>query len=114
MRKMLRVLLEEEGHEVGEVTNAQAGAELVGIQQPDVVITDLGLPRRAGLETVRALRKHGPLVKILAMTAIDPRRETSEEIGRVAGEYGACRTMLKPFSRAHLLGAVEALLVSDG
>jgi DNA-binding response OmpR family regulator len=113
MRKMLRALLEEEGHEVVEAAAGQAKSELFGEQLPDVVITDLVIPPREGLETIRELRRKDPQVKILAMAAKD-RSLTPEDIVRATGDYGARWTLPKPFSRADLLGAVDAVLVPRG
>lgn len=109
MRKMLRTLLEEEGHEVVEAADGQAGAERFREQPPDVVITDLLMPQKEGLETIRELCREDPQVKIIAMSARS-RSVTTDDVLYAAGECGARRTLAKPFSRSDLLGAVDAVL----
>jgi DNA-binding NarL/FixJ family response regulator len=107
LREGLRALLELE-HDLeiaGEATN---GIDAVGIVQtlaPVLVITDIALPGRSGIELIRFLREVQPTVKILVLTA-----HGSEEYIRAALNAGADGYVLKDACRAELLQAVRAVL----
>jgi signal transduction histidine kinase/ActR/RegA family two-component response regulator len=55
-RRMMRRLLEMEGHEVFEAATATEGLRLAGLQQPDLAIVDIGLPEMTGYEIAQHLR----------------------------------------------------------
>jgi len=111
MRKLLRLLLEEEGHEVVEATSGRAGTKLLEEQLPQVVLTDLPLPQPEGLATIRALHQADPHVKIIAMFAKGC--HMTLDVGSCAVEaLGALRVLAKPFSRQELLGVVDTMLTS--
>ena len=78
---------------------------MVGELQPDVVLLDLGLPRREGLDVLRNLRKRGATLPVMILTA----RDTVED--RVRGlDAGADDYLLKPFALDELLARLRALL----
>jgi len=71
----------------------------------DAMLLDLGLPRRAGLEVLRGLRRRGATLPVMILTA----RDTVED--RVMGlDAGADDYLLKPFSLDELLARLRALL----
>lgn len=53
---------------VGEASNAQEACDLVGKCRPDLVVLDLGLPDRSGIEVVTEIRAAIPAVKIIVLT----------------------------------------------
>jgi len=55
-RRMMRRLLDMEGHEVFEAATATEGLRLAGLQQPDLAIVDIGLPEMTGYEIAQHLR----------------------------------------------------------
>jgi DNA-binding response OmpR family regulator len=68
MREAVRLALEQDGHEIFEAENGMAGLRLFAQQRPDVVITDLIMPQKEGIETIRDLRKKYPDSKIIALS----------------------------------------------
>lgn len=70
-RKLARTLLELEGHEVAEAGDAEAAEDAVRERRPDLVLLDIQLPGRDGLELVRRWRRDASTrdLKVVAMTA---------------------------------------------
>ena len=68
MREAVRIALEQDGHEVSEAENGSVALRAFANQKPDVVITDLIMPRKEGIETIRDLRKKYPDAKIIALS----------------------------------------------
>ncbi|WP_041832557.1 response regulator [Actinoplanes sp. N902-109] len=103
---VLRRSLERAGHEVITTTDGAQALEAVRAHRPDIVVSDVDMPRMTGLDLCRAIRadaglRHIPVV--LASGSMLP--------GDVrAAEAGASATLLKPFLPAQLLACVAALL----
>jgi DNA-binding NarL/FixJ family response regulator len=86
-----------------------AGAEGAGrAAQIDVVITDLLMPERDGLEFITEVRKKFPEVKIIAMSGGG--HIARDSYLRIAKNFGAHVLLEKPFSQSGVLGAIEAVL----
>jgi len=101
----LRDNLELEGYEVLTATNGEEGLQQALAAKPDLVILDLMLPRRSGLDVCRELRARAPAVPIIMLTA------RSQEADKVLGlELGADDYITKPFGIAELLARVRAVL----
>jgi two-component system, OmpR family, response regulator len=100
----LRRGLRQMGHAVDWVADGEA-AELALAGEPyDVVLLDLGLPRKGGLQVLRELRRRGQRVPVLILTAQDGVPE------RVAGlDAGADDYLVKPFDLDELAARVRAL-----
>ncbi len=102
IRKFLRVGLENAGYEVAEEKNAQDGIrELIGFR-PDLVILDLGLPDRDGLEVISKIREWSQ-IPIIVLTV-----KEDEEIKVAALDNGADDYLTKPFSMPELLARLRA------
>ncbi len=101
---VVRETLMQEGHEVVGAENGDDALNKVAHDHFDVILMDLGLPRRNGLEVVRAMRGEGISSKIILMTGWDG--ETVGADPRVT----FCDTVLqKPFRRRDLAGALSTL-----
>jgi DNA-binding response OmpR family regulator len=101
----LREGLESEHYEVEVANTGEEGFFLVNAQTFDLVILDLMLPGRDGLEVLRTLRRRGLQTPVLILTA----RDAVED--RVAGlDCGADDYLVKPFAFAELLARIRALL----
>jgi DNA-binding NarL/FixJ family response regulator len=107
LREGLRALLELEPdlQVVGESTNGIDAVPLVQKLNPSLVITDIALPGRSGIELIGCLRELRTPLKILVLTA-----HSSEEYIRAALNSGADGYVLKDASRAELLQAIRAVL----
>jgi two-component system, chemotaxis family, chemotaxis protein CheY len=68
LRETLRAFLELEGHTVLEASDGMEAVELCASEQPDILVTDLVMPARDGLETIRHSRRKHPGVKIVAIS----------------------------------------------
>ncbi len=100
----LRYALDRDGFEVEVASDGERGLELARQQRFDVVVLDVMMPRKSGLDVCRELRSESD-VPIILLTARDA------EIDRVLGlELGADDYVTKPFSVAELLSRIRAIL----
>ena len=103
--KALREGLEGEGYEVVVEATGEGAFFRGDTEDFDLILLDLGLPGRDGLEVLRALRRKGLATPVLILTA----RDTPED--RVAGlDSGSDDYLVKPFVFAELLARMRALL----
>jgi len=104
IRRFVRAALETEGCAVFEAETARRGLVETGTRRPDLIILDLGLPDRDGIEVVRDVRAWSG-VPILILSA------RADETDKVAAlDAGADDYLSKPFGVAELLARVRALL----
>jgi two-component system, chemotaxis family, chemotaxis protein CheY len=108
IRRPLKLLLERAGHEVFQAANGMEAVRLWRQSSGDLVITDIHMPEKNGLETILELRQLSPLTPILAMSGGD--RNGRVDVLGDATQLGAFRTLAKPFSLREMLEAVEQLL----
>ncbi len=102
---LLVLTLEHAGHRTLAVRDGDAALEAVTRHTPDVVLLDIGLPGRDGIEVCRALRSAGDWTPVLFLTARD------DVVDRVVGlELGADDYVTKPFSPREVLARVTAVL----
>jgi DNA-binding response OmpR family regulator len=101
-------ILTREGFSVEEASDGVAGIAMFHKNPPDLVITDIFMPNRDGIEIVRELKRSYPRTKIIAMTGGGQTRML--EIASAATFLGADHILLKPFERESLLAAVKAAL----
>ncbi len=111
LRKMLRRMLEEFGYSVTEAQNGKVGLKLYSQHPIDLVITDLFMPEREGLETILELKRIDPKVKIIAISGGGNQGDVS--LLSVAEHFGALDTLVKPFDMKDLIQAVENALMKD-
>ena len=103
--RALREVLENEHYEVEIADTGEEGFFLVNVQTFDLVILDLMLPGRDGLEVLRALRQRGLRTPVLILTACDAVED------RVTGlDCGADDYLVKPFGIKELIVRVNAVL----
>lgn len=106
LREGLRALLELQPDltVVGEAGNFERAVELASSLQPDVVLTDIGLPGRSGLLLVRELRKVCPAARLLLLTA-----HCSEEYIRAGLDACADGYVLKDCGHGELVSAIRTV-----
>ena len=108
-REMLRQMLERAGYEVVEASDGKEGLKLFRENQVDLVITDIFMPEKEGLEVIMEFRRNFPDKKIIAISG-GYRKITPEESLKMAEAFGAKYTFKKPVDRQALLDAIKELL----
>jgi DNA-binding response OmpR family regulator len=111
-RHMLRLALERAGYEVVEARDGNEGLQRFHETPTDLIITDLLMPEKEGLETIIDVRREFPNVKIIAMSGGG--RSGSLNFLEIAKRLGAQRTLAKPFGLQEMLAAVRELLQPSG
>jgi DNA-binding response OmpR family regulator len=112
LRGALRIVLEAAGYNVMDAADGEAGLRLYHEQGADLVLVDLFMPERDGLQVIRALRAVIPQPRIVAMSGGGCIGRT--EVLRAAATCGAARTLRKPFESCDLLAAIRELLGGSG
>lgn len=108
MRSIIRDMLQSADCQVLEAPNGVAGLPMYREHRPQLVITDILMPEKDGVETVRELRKIDPHVPIIAISGGGRAKYT--QFLKIAREFGATETLEKPFRRGDLLAAVSRAL----
>ncbi len=103
--RAIREGLERQGHQVVIAPTGEEGFFLVNAEEFDLVILDLMLPGRDGLQVLSTLRKRGLETKVLILTARDAIEDRVQGLDRGADDY-----LVKPFAFPELLARVRALL----
>jgi len=103
VRDVLHEALAMAGYDVAVAADGEEGLAAHAAAPADLIITDLMMPRKDGVETIRGLRHHYPDARVIAVTAARGRfnRLTA------ARHVGVHRTLLKPFHMSELLSAVR-------
>jgi CheY-like chemotaxis protein len=111
LRKTLSHILRDAGYAVEEASNGAIALNSYGRAPSDLVITDLIMPDREGLETIRELRRLYSGVRIIAISGggFGEARAYLD----CATAFGADRTIAKPFARDEVLSAVAEVLGTD-
>ena len=111
---MIKKMLERAGFEVELASNGNEGLELFKRLQVDLVITDIIMPEKEGLETIREMKRLRADLKIIAMSGGG--KVSSDNYLNMAKIFGASRIISKPFSQKQMVSAVQELLgePSDG
>ena len=105
VRTTLRLTLEHFGHTVIEARNGTEGLALFQHANADLVITDIVMPEKDGLEVLMELRGKHPSVKIIAISGAD-----SGDYLDSARLMGAAKVLLKPFTNEVLIAAINDVL----
>ncbi|MBY8875655.1 response regulator transcription factor [Micromonospora sp. PLK6-60] len=108
IRTTLIRALRERGHAVAAAGTAMAGLQSVLDDRPDLVLLDLGLPDRDGVELLRMVRAVSPVPVIIA-TARDADRDVVLGLDAGADDY-----LVKPFTAAQLDARIRAVLRRGG
>lgn len=109
VREALGLMLAECGCEVVTAVNGVQALAQVRDQTPDLVITDIFMPEKDGLETILELKRLNPEVKIMAISGGSPSFAPQDSL-RAARSLGADQVMAKPFSLADLAESLDLLL----
>ncbi|MFQ6113748.1 MAG: response regulator [bacterium] len=108
VRTMLKEIFEDEGYQVVTAADGEEGLKLYRYEPADLVVTDIVMPEKEGLATIRELRQISPEVKIIAISGGG--RVVTRDFLRVAQAFGAKRVFSKPIATEELLRAIAGLL----
>ena len=108
---MIKRMLEPFGFEIKLASNGQEGLELFHRNEVDLVITDIIMPEKEGLEIIREMRREQADLKIIAMSGGG--KLSADNYLETAKIFGAAKILQKPFTRKQLVSAVQDIL-GDG
>jgi CheY-like chemotaxis protein len=112
LRDTVRAVLEAAGYEVIEAADGESGLRLYREQGADLVLVDLFMPRRDGLEVIRDLLMEASDAKIIAISGGG--RAGEADLLDVAVAFGAARALRKPIEPRALVTAARELLGVSG
>jgi len=107
-REVLATALQEAGHTVRQAGDGMAGLKLFRQQPAELVITDIVMPEKEGLDTIRDLHRDFPDARIIAMSG--GLAHDSKLYLHMAEKFGAAAVLSKPFSLSDLHATVNAVL----
>ncbi len=102
MRNLLREILEEEFEIVGEGKNGVEAVDLYRKHDPDLVLMDVVMPIRDGIEATTAITDDDPDANVVMCTSV-----RQEEKMEMAVEAGASGYITKPFQKPSVLEAIR-------
>ncbi len=108
IRDLLFEILDSSGYEVISAANGNQALDILKQQTVDLIITDIIMPDKEGIETIIEIRKKYPKALIIAMSGggqLDANSYLS-----IAQKLGVARTISKPFDPANLLNIIKELL----
>ena len=104
-RKVIRNVVEDEGYELVEAENAEEGLEKYDDEKPDLVLLDIRLPDKDGIQVLKELHEEYNNPQVV-MVSIVREEETIEE----AKELGALEYVEKPVTEEKLLPVIQDVL----
>ncbi len=110
VRKAICDILESAGFSTVDAADGEIGTKLVAEKKPSIVITDIVMPNKEGIETIQSLKASHPALPILAMSGSYSPGVNFLELAR---HLGADDCIAKPFKPAELLQKIRALLVVE-
>lgn len=105
MAKTITAILQADRHTVVRAENGRYGMARFDAEPFDLVITDILMPDQEGIETIRAMVKRRPDVRIIAVSGSG--RDGGFDYLNMAKAFGAMATLQKPFQPADLLRLVH-------
>ncbi|HXP77172.1 MAG TPA: response regulator [Stellaceae bacterium] len=107
VRDSIAMVLEGAGFQVDQADQGATGMRLLREHEPDLVITDILMPQKEGIETIREIRTMLPQTPIVAISgSAEPRADYL----KMAQTFGASAVLAKPFDPMVLLDLVNRLL----
>lgn len=110
IRKLLRAILMDEGHDVALAASAAEAFRIRREMPVDLVITDLFMPGQDGIEVIMALRREAPDLRVIAMSGGG--MHGVHESLEMAEPLGAFATLRKPFMPESMIEIVRRALAA--
>lgn len=108
VRTSIADVLSENGHTVAEAFNGNHGLAQLNRDAFDLVVLDILMPEREGIETLREIRRKWAALPVLAISGGD-RTGWCDHL-RMAAHFGADDTLAKPFGAEEIVARVASLL----
>jgi YesN/AraC family two-component response regulator len=105
IREGLKITLELEGYEVEIAEDGREAVRIVEIFKPDVIVTDIIMPEKDGIELILELRSTKQDIKIIAISGGG--RISAKDHLRIASKLGANIILTKPFTAKELITEIE-------
>lgn len=112
IRQLLKQILEMAEYEVIDAPNGNEGIRHFKESQTDLIIIDMIMPEKDGMETIIELKHEFPDVKIIAISGGSRVMDPMDYLQH-ATQAGVLHTFTKPFDTKELLDVVEKLLLND-
>ena len=107
LREILSRVLTDAGHRVVGAGNGKEASKALSSGAFDIVLTDVIMPEKDGMQVISELRKKFPLVRIIAMSGGG--HVSRDQYLKIAKGLGAHAVLEKPFANQQLLATVEAI-----
>ena len=107
-RELLQHVLQHANHTVFAASNGEEGIRLARQTEVELIITDILMPGRDGLEVIREMHRESPAVKIIAVSGGGA--YVGLETLETAKDFGAVETLSKPLDMSRLMAAVNRWL----
>jgi two-component system, OmpR family, KDP operon response regulator KdpE len=104
IRRVLRTTLTSQGYTVAEAKSGDEALEMIRDERPDLILLDVNMPGRSGLETCREIRATGD-VPIIMLTVRNSERDKVQALDAGADDY-----VVKPFGSEELMARIRAAL----
>ena len=111
LRTMIRLALEAKGHAVTEASDGREALRLHRLAPAELVLTDIQMPGRDGLEVLMDLRRESPDVKVIAMSGGGSIVSSTVAL-EMAVPLGAVASLAKPFKLETLFQVVDRALAA--
>ena len=108
VRSTVTAALELAEHEVVQASDGQEGVNTFQAGKFDLVVTDIIMPEKEGIETIIEIRQHDPSIKIIAISGGG--RTSNQIFLDVAKKFGAVDVLPKPFTPKQLVTMVQQVL----
>ncbi|MEO6036281.1 MAG: response regulator [Verrucomicrobiota bacterium] len=108
LREMLKLMLSQAGHEVQEAGDGATGEALYRQKPADLVIVDILMPEKGGLQTIVELKRDYPNAKVIGISGgFQKKTDENQSLADLLGVEG---TLSKPFAAEELLKMVSEIL----
>ena len=106
--QMMKRMISKQGYDVHTALNGEDGLALIEQNTIDLVITDIIMPKKEGMELITGIKKNFPGIKIIAMSGGG--RFSPEGYLHSANILGANKIFKKPFDHHEMHGAIKELI----
>ena len=106
IREVITLMLEKDGCQVKTAQNGKEAMRMFSTANFDIIITDMAMPEKNGVDTIIELRQLTPPVGIIAMSGVG----SSDKLLRLATAFDADMALKKPFTRDELVSAIKMVI----